>query len=125
MEKKWYCEDCGETFDEPEIVTKTTWCHSKYIGYGGYIPDTESYCPHCGSDEIDECEKCDLCGEYFPPSQLDYVGSSDFNACEECRDSLHSTVKATVMDILGEFKELGDSIRAEELLLAVLEKEVG
>ena len=121
---KWYCQDCGETFDESEIEVDRAYEYSDRIGHGGMYWDDEYRCPHCGSEDIDECEICDLCGEYFPPSKLEYVGSSDFHACEDCRDNLRRIVKAVVEDTVGEFEGLEDSTKAEELLLSYIESEV-
>ena len=108
---KWFCEDCGETFEENEIPTKTTWSNSNYIGHGGDFPETESYCPCCGSSEIYECERCELCGSEVPKTI--YVAGKDM--CPDCKEQLDQIMKALIMDITGQFQEI-DSEDAEEII---------
>ena len=115
----WICFECGRTFDETEIETRRTYSHSDYYGYDGTYWEDDSLCPYCGSDAIDKCKTCEVCKCDVNPDTVEYVG--DFSVCEDCRESLHSIVKATVMDILGEFNELDDEIQAKDLLLGVLE----
>lgn len=38
------------------------------------------YCPHCGSDNIDEVVSCSECGEYYPEGDLFGMNS----VCEDC-----------------------------------------
>ena len=47
----WFCEDCEQTFDEDEIVSR-----SEYVGefWGSPAYQTVNYCPECGSDCIRE-----------------------------------------------------------------------
>lgn len=46
----YYCEDCGEWFDEPTIrVTR-----ENLDGERGWETRTELLCPMCGSDQIEE-----------------------------------------------------------------------
>ena len=108
---KWFCDDCGETFEETEITTKTTWSHSDYIGHGGDFPETESYCPYCGSSEIYECERCELCGSEVPKTI--YVAGKDI--CKDCGDKLASIMTKTIMDITGAFENV-DSMDAEDII---------
>lgn len=54
----WYCEDCGEYFDEPAecVIDLEDEC-----GVGGMFADhhyANCYCCHCcGSTEIEECDE--------------------------------------------------------------------
>lgn len=79
----YICDDCGMTFDEYES--------GEYREtYGeGVMRGTVSYmcCPSCGSDNIEEAEKCTCCGEYFSPDNLvtDFDGN---NVCHECKEWL-------------------------------------
>ena len=115
----WKCDNCGEVFDDTEIVTKTTWSYSNYIGHGGGFPETESFCPNCGSAEIYEATKCDLCGGYDFGD--DFVYYDNFTICEECADKLHGIAKALIEDAVGEFGEI-DSVQAQDLLIAYLQE---
>lgn len=108
---KWFCEECDEIFDESEIITKTTWSNSNYIGHGGDFPETENYCPYCGSSEIYECDKCELCGEEVPKTI--YIAGKDI--CEDCRDQLDSIMSKAIMDITGAFENV-DSLEAQGLI---------
>ena len=108
---KWFCAECDETFEEEEIRTETTWSNSNYIGFGGDYPETESYCPYCGSAEIYECEKCELCGEEVP--RTIYAAGKDM--CPECKEQLDSIMKALIMDITGQFEKI-DSMDAENII---------
>lgn len=108
---KWYCECCGEFFDEFEIVKKTTWSNSNYIGHGGDFPETEYLCPHCNSDAIAEAEECECCGGSVKRTR--YVG--DVEICDECYEQLAGHMKAIVEDICGQFPEL-DSTQAIDLV---------
>lgn len=107
----WYCENCGEFFDELDIVTETTWSNSNYIGHGGDFPETESYCPYCHSDAIAEAEKCDCCGDAVKKTR--YVG--DVQICDDCYEELRKHMKAIVEDLCGEFEEL-DSTQVIDLI---------
>ena len=108
---KWFCAECDEVFDETEIRTKTTWSNSNYIGHGGDYPETESYCPYCGSSEIYECEKCELCGEEVP--QTDYIAGKD--VCPDCKQKLSEIMDKAVMDITGQFENV-DSLGAQDII---------
>lgn len=54
----WYCEDCGEEFDEPDEVEVDL---EYEYGVGGLFPDhhyANCYCcPCCGSMDVEECEE--------------------------------------------------------------------
>ena len=52
------CTDCGEIFDEDEVVYERV-CWEDYYGVSGMLHGRHygsmAICPHCGSDEIEEC----------------------------------------------------------------------
>jgi hypothetical protein len=54
------CRDCGEVFDEDEIVT-----HTGYLSeaWGRPIYETVSESPCCGGS-YEEAKKCSICGQY-------------------------------------------------------------
>lgn len=108
---KWYCECCGEIFDEDEIVTETTHYQSNYIGHGGGYSETESFCPNCHSDAIAEAEECECCGEAVKRTRC--VG--DVEICDDCYETLRGHMKAVVEDLCGEFEKL-DSLQVIELV---------
>jgi predicted amidophosphoribosyltransferase len=63
-----YCKDCKEFFNEP-IVTPM----EQETGYVG------QFCPHCGSDYIEETHPCKCCGE-------DTIEENEF--CDDCMEQL-------------------------------------
>ena len=38
----------------------------------------EEYCPNCGSEDFEEADKCEICGEIFPESE------TENGVCKEC-----------------------------------------
>lgn len=61
----YYCEDCKNEFDEPEIE-KTT--YEDFYEIASMFPNKNEMilekCPHCGSENIEDMETCDKCGEF-------------------------------------------------------------
>lgn len=67
----YYCNDCREVFDN--LDTKEVNAED-YYGVSGQFMSihtmTISSCPHCGSDNYEEMEKCAMCEEYFRHDDL-------------------------------------------------------
>lgn len=80
---KYYCEDCGEVFDEDEIELRVNGEWLEYWGSRVYREVNTSLCPHCGSESIQEASYCDKCGEAYPPENLD-----ENNLCEDCKEGV-------------------------------------
>lgn len=61
----YYCEYCKNEFDTPKIE-KTT--YEEYYGVDDKFADKHEMllekCPHCNSEEFEEMETCDRCGEF-------------------------------------------------------------
>lgn len=95
----FYCLDCKEYFDESEMVTKTTWSHSNYIGFGGYFPETESYCPYCGSEDFEEAKaECDGCKEFvYETKEVNGI-----YLCPDCYEIVKDILDEAVDKIVGE-----------------------
>ena len=60
MAKRYKCYECGEVFEEDDIILKEVWeSRGEYWG----VPCSEkmvyAYCPHCGAEEdcFDELEE--------------------------------------------------------------------
>ena len=51
------CQDCGETFDEDEVVYERV-CWEDYYGVGSSFQNKNygsmATCPYCGSDELED-----------------------------------------------------------------------
>lgn len=54
----WICNDCGEVFENPR----------EYYDHGTGYHSLD--CPHCGSDDIDEAERCAECDEWVIEKNL-------------------------------------------------------
>lgn len=72
------CLECGEMFEEPLILYDN-------LGefWGAPAQDAYGACPNCKSDQIDEADKCDICGEYI---QAGYI-------CEDCAEDIQTRVR--------------------------------
>lgn len=74
--KCYICNCCGEVVDDLKEVRE-------FMGYYGSAPayDSDYVCPYCGSDDLDEAEECECCGEYHRVDELTN------GVCDDC---LHS-----------------------------------
>lgn len=81
------CEDCGRFFDEPIIVHDDPSASGVSLTSGYY---TDWYCPHCGSDHVEEADYCKSCGEPV---------ESGKTLCENCRENLAYILKQTAEDL--------------------------
>lgn len=85
----YYCNDCKEEFDTPKME-KTTF--EEFYGVSNLFPTshecTLKSCPRCGSDDIEEMETCDKCGEYCLECDLtdtdEMVGGGIGYLCPDC-----------------------------------------
>lgn len=80
----YICENCQQMFDSPNAVLDSD---SEY--WGANVHHYTSVCPNCGSDEFEEMDKCDVCGEWINPGE---------ELCENCRELI---------------KDIADDIRAK------------
>lgn len=72
----YICTDCRQTFDSPNCVLDS---YSEY--WGAIAHHYKSVCPHCGSDDFEEMDKCEICGEWIDPGA---------ELCDNCRDLIKS-----------------------------------
>lgn len=67
------CNECGRTFGEEDMKVKV---EGTGIFSEGFRETVElHYCPHCGSEDIQEACQCDFCGKW----------TADF-ICPDCYD---------------------------------------
>lgn len=87
----YYCHDCGEFFDKEDIRIKC-------ISQGDYSEPSEYewYCPHCGSEDIEEAEECEFCGEPVKPD-------SRIHFCEDCIEYFDYMIEQMVEVIANEW----------------------
>ena len=50
-------------------------------------------CPNCGSDDFEEMDKCEICGEWIDP------GAEVCECCKESIDDLASEIREKVRDL--------------------------
>lgn len=111
----YYCQNCGAEFELPERRREDV---GEYMGRTAY--EDFYVCPSCGSDDVDEMMKCEICEEYVPAHKMAAGVTRD--VCEECCRELE-TVAAAVL-----YKELSAEdyeIISEWLDLPELESEKG
>lgn len=68
----YYCNNCKGYIEELEERSENLGeCHGR--------PAWRDYkaCPDCGSDDVEECKKCLICGEYFAPDRVEEI-------CSDC-----------------------------------------
>lgn len=114
---KWYCNDCQEYFEEEEVVEKVVWEHSDYYGHGGYFPEKSYQCPHCGSEDICECEKCDGCGEEVVET---ICFGHKTHLCDACRKEVETKLEELRDYVQCEF-DINDYREAERVIEDILD----
>ena len=78
---RYYCNNCERDFDEEDLVPVMQWDGEGVMG--GYHV-VESECPYCGStDDWEEAEECDYCGEYFG-EETGLISALDMKLCKDC-----------------------------------------
>ena len=80
---KYYCVDCGEIFDESEIVVKYDDPSPSGVSLrpGAYAIDT---CPWCGSDYLREAHVCECCGKA-------HTGENE-KFCNDCESEMDNAI---------------------------------
>lgn len=102
------CFVCGERFDEPHVYQEET---------GVVAPDGTKEiwdyetCPHCGSEDFNELETCECCGE--PKEYKELVDFSDF--CEDCYEEL----KTLMLDVEKRFRHINPHCTHDDFLSMV------
>ena len=106
---KWYCHECESYFDEDEMKYEKE-LHTELAGMGGDCCETFGVCPNCGSEDIEECEKCEVCGEEVV--ELHWVGND--RLCDECYRTLVDIMLETTDRVSAELNV--DTVKARELV---------
>lgn len=76
------CHECGEHFEDPRTLVYT----DTDVGYSAYRTSSETVCPECGSNDYDESDECELCGnDCFEFDLTDGV-------CDKCMRELECKV---------------------------------
>lgn len=74
----WYCQRCKEVISQDDLrfvreAERHYWLDDSPVESYAY-----ALCPYCGSDQIDEADYCEVCGEPFVPEDL------EGGICKEC-----------------------------------------
>ena len=75
MGSRYCCMECGNEFDEARVERQT---YGEGCGYD--LWEYVELCPECGSADIEESEKCVVCGEWHI--------KGDGAICSDCRGDI-------------------------------------
>ena len=99
---KYYCNNCEKIFEETELDAG-----ENYFRMPIYI------CPNCRSEDLEECDTCELCGEYIEPDTM---------FCRDCREEIKTTWENMIHGLSKErrvnYKDM------EEMVCDWIEREV-
>ena len=70
------CEDCGEVFKADDAARRPSRLEDGLLPWDGV-----TLCPFCGSEELVELRKCELCGDPITDDESS-------NLCEDCRGEI-------------------------------------
>lgn len=87
------CRQCGAEFFSPATKRDPV---GEYMGRAAY--EESMACPECGSGHIDECRRCEICGELVPEFKM-AVGVRR-SVCEDCCLELESVASKALRDAL-------------------------
>lgn len=106
----YYCQNCGAEFERPARCREAV---GEYMGRTAY-EDFEA-CPNCGSEEIDEMKKCEICGEHVPEHKMAACVTRD--VCEDCCRALESVAAAVLYKELSaeEYEVIAEWLDLPEL----------
>lgn len=82
------CNNCGRTFDEPARA------HQMHYEVDTMREESYSICPHCHSEEIEESNKCPVCGGIKRRTE-DY--------CVPCSESISDNVGGYLLEMQRDF----------------------
>lgn len=102
----YLCNDCGEQFEAP-----ATYIEAYTDGGNAVASEYGQRCPACRSEDIDELERCHLCGEYA--EELNING-----CCEACENALRKKLSELLHANFTreEIEVLNDSLDGEALM---------
>lgn len=84
---KYFCHDCKSVINGIERNERIEGFLRPY-----YV------CEHCGSENISEAEKCQVCGEY--------VSETHFGICDDCQE----WITAKFVDVMEEIEKTTDIV---------------
>lgn len=102
----YICNDCGNRFEAP-----ATYIEAYTDGGNAVASKYGQRCPACRSEDIDELERCHICGEYA--QELNING-----CCEACESALRRKLSELLHANFtrDEIEVLNDSLDGEALM---------
>jgi len=83
MSDKYYCDNCGEVFDEEDSGVIYEW-EGEGVMRGERA--VGMCCPKCGSEDLGEAQECVWCGESYAEEDMLKIDGDWF--CKECLDNI-------------------------------------
>ena len=97
---RWICTKCGQTFVAPP-------------GKHGFFDFEPPFCPNCHGEDVEDLEKCELCGREVPSSELNGHGGMFLcRACEAVMKIERDSAVKHIWDSGNKEKSLDDIKRA-------------
>ena len=76
----WYCQRCRGIIAQEDLSLVREEERHYWLDDSPVETYVTARCPYCGSEEIDEAEYCEVCGEPFAPEDL------EDGVCKECSE---------------------------------------
>lgn len=98
---KYFCNDCGKIYSEEQMDADVDKYSSWYV------------CPNCHSADVEECDRCELCGDYIEPYTL---------FCKDCAEEIKTTWENMIHRLSKERRTKYEDM--QEMVLGWIEREV-
>ena len=96
---KYYCNECEKMIDESDLI---------------YDEEQRiSLCPWCKLDDLEECSRCEMCGEYIEPDTI---------FCKDCAEDIKTTWENMIYGLSKERRAKYDDM--QDMVLDWIEREV-
>ena len=99
---KFYCNKCEKIYDEEQMDSGENYFRMPIF-----------LCPNCHSEDVEECDQCELCFDYIEPDTM---------FCKSCGEEIKTTWENMVHNLAKERnRKYKDT---EELICDWIEREV-
>lgn len=98
---KYFCNDCEKTFDEERMDSGSDRYSTWYV------------CPNCHSTDVEECDICEMCGEYIEPHTM---------FCKDCAENIKITWENMIHNLSRERRVKYDDM--QDMVMDWIEREV-
>ena len=97
------CNDCKSTFENGELELDF---YSE--AWGQTVKHYKVVCPSCGGDDIEEMDKCEICGTWIPPG--DGICENCHDLIEDLTDQIRSLLRRMTITHKLNYEELVEKI---------------